>query len=96
MQIDLPSWTVLTGGRKLSRGQDVARRTRTREHKLADPMTLMNLLAGKWGSQAVAVAAEFQVADLLRDGSKTAAELAQAPAWSPVAHFGGYQSESHR
>jgi len=41
-------------------------------------MTLMNLLAGKWASQAVAVAAEFRVADLLRDGSKTAAELAQA------------------
>jgi hypothetical protein len=41
-------------------------------------MTLMNMLAGKWASQAVAVAAEFRVADLLRDGSKTAAELAQA------------------
>ena len=48
------------------------------KRKLTDPMTLMNLLAGKWASQAIGVLAEFGVADLLRNGAQTAEEIARA------------------
>lgn len=40
-------------------------------------MTLMNLTAGKWVSQAIAVAAELGIADLLKDGPRTAADVAR-------------------
>jgi SAM-dependent methyltransferase len=40
-------------------------------------MTVMNLTAGKWVSQAIAVAAELGIADLLRVGSRTAADIAR-------------------
>jgi len=40
-------------------------------------MTLMNLTAGKWVSQAIAVAAELGIADLLKDGPRTAADIAR-------------------
>lgn len=40
-------------------------------------MTLMNLTAGKWVSQAIAVAAELGIADLLKDGARTAADIAR-------------------
>jgi len=40
-------------------------------------MTLMNLTAGKWVSQAIAVAAELGIADVLKDGPKTAADIAR-------------------
>ncbi len=43
----------------------------------SDPMTLMNLTAGKWVSQAIAVAAELGIADLLKDGPRTAADIAR-------------------
>ena len=45
--------------------------------KASDPMTLMNLTAGKWVSQAIAVAAELGIADLLKDGPRTAANIAR-------------------
>jgi len=38
-------------------------------------MTLMNLTAGKWVSQAIAVVAELGIADLLKDGPRTAADI---------------------
>ncbi len=46
--------------------------------KTSDAMTLMNLTAGKWVSRAIAVAAELGIADLLKDGSKTAAQIARS------------------
>lgn len=58
--------------------EDVAKRKRGQERKPVDPMMVMNVLAGKWASQAIGVAAEFGVADLLRSGTKTVAEIAQA------------------
>jgi hypothetical protein len=45
--------------------------------KASDPMTLMNLTAGKWVSQAIAVVAELGIADLLKDGPRTAADIAR-------------------
>jgi hypothetical protein len=41
-------------------------------------MTFMNLTAGKWVSQAIAVAAELGIADLLKNGTKTAAQIARS------------------
>jgi O-methyltransferase/methyltransferase family protein len=46
--------------------------------KMSRAMTFMNLTAGKWVSQAIAVAAELGIADLLKDGSKTAAQIARS------------------
>src|SRR5438477_4858916 len=46
--------------------------------KTSDAMTLMNLTAGKWVSRAIAVAAELGIADLLKDGNKTAAQVARS------------------
>lgn len=45
--------------------------------KNSNAMTFMNLTAGKWVSQAIAVAAELGIADLLKDGTKTAAQIAR-------------------
>ena len=45
--------------------------------KTSDAITFMNLTAGKWVSQAIAVAAELGIADLLKDGTKTAAQIAR-------------------
>src|SRR5206468_10404258 len=45
--------------------------------KISDPMTFMNLTAGKWVSQAIAVAAELGIADVLKDGPRTAADIAR-------------------
>jgi SAM-dependent methyltransferase len=45
--------------------------------KAPDPMIVMNLTAGKWVSQAIAVVAELGIADLLRDGPRTAADIAR-------------------
>ena len=53
------------------------KRSRAEAKKNSDAMTFMNLTAGKWVSQAIAVAAELGIADLLRDGTKTAAQIAQ-------------------
>src|SRR5436190_17031319 len=46
--------------------------------KISGAMTFMNLTAGKWVSQAIAVAAELGIADLLKDGTKTAAQIARS------------------
>lgn len=56
----------------------VTKRKAARVRKTADPMTMMNLIVGKWVSQAISVAAEFGFADLLQNGTKSAAELARA------------------
>src|SRR5688572_27919820 len=45
--------------------------------KASDAMTLLNLTAGKWVSQAIAVAAELGIADLLKDGPRTAVNIAR-------------------
>jgi ubiquinone/menaquinone biosynthesis C-methylase UbiE len=45
--------------------------------KASYTMTLMNLTAGKCVSQAMAVAAELGIADLLKDGPRTAADIAR-------------------
>ena len=55
----------------------MAKPRRTSTKKASDPMTFMNLTAGKWVSQAIAVAAELGVADVLKDGSRTAADIAR-------------------
>lgn len=49
-----------------------------RAKQASDSMILMNLTAGKWVSQAIAVAAELGIADLLKDGAKSAADIARA------------------
>jgi len=41
-------------------------------------MTFMNLTAGKWVSGATAVAVELGIADLLKDGTKTVAQIARS------------------
>ena len=46
--------------------------------KTSGAMTFMNLTAGKWVSQAIAVAAELGIADLLKEGTKTAAQIARS------------------
>jgi hypothetical protein len=46
--------------------------------KMSPAMTFMNLTAGKWVSQAIAVSAELGIADLLKEGTKTAAQIARS------------------
>ena len=43
--------------------------------KMSPAMTFMNLTAGKWVSQAIAVSAELGIADLLKRRTKTAAQI---------------------
>src|SRR5205814_2939385 len=45
--------------------------------KASNQMTLMNLTAGKWVSQAIAVATELGIPDLLKERPRTAAEIAR-------------------
>lgn len=45
--------------------------------KASDSMTFIGLLAGKWVSQAIAAAAELGVADFLKDGPRTAGDIAR-------------------
>ncbi|MBI3300999.1 MAG: methyltransferase [Deltaproteobacteria bacterium] len=42
------------------------------------PVILLQMMTGYWGSQAIYVAAKLGLADLLKDGPKSGAELAQA------------------
>ena len=53
------------------------KRSRAGAKKNSDAMTFMNLTAGKWVSQAIAVVAELGIGDLLKDGTKTAAQIAR-------------------
>src|SRR5512135_461707 len=46
--------------------------------KTSDAMSVLNLTAGKWVSQAIAVVADLGIADVLKDGSRTAADIARA------------------
>ena len=55
----------------------MAKPRRASTKKASDPMTFMNLTAGKWVSQAIAVAAELGIADVLKNGSRTAADIAR-------------------
>jgi len=55
----------------------MAKPRRASAKKASDPMTFMNLTAGKWVSQAIAVAAELGIADILRDRPSTAADIAR-------------------
>ena len=45
---------------------------------MSPAMTFMNLTAGKWVSRAIAVSAELGIADLLKEGAKTAARIARS------------------
>jgi len=47
------------------------------DHKRG-PGVLADLIAGKWTSQAISVAAELGVADILKDGPRSALEIADA------------------
>ncbi len=49
-----------------------------RPDELPPSAVLMQLIAGKWVSQAVCVAAELGIADLLKDGARSSADLALA------------------
>ena len=46
--------------------------------ELPASVQMMQMVAGKWVSRAIGVAAEFGIADLLIEGPKSAAELAEA------------------
>src|SRR5579883_3477580 len=46
--------------------------------ELPAPTVLMQMLSGKWVSRAISVAAEFGIADLLREGERSTADLAAA------------------
>lgn len=46
--------------------------------KASDPMTVLSLTAGKWVSQAIGVASELGIADLLKGGPRTAADIARS------------------
>lgn len=48
-------------------------------------VALMELLAGKWISQAISVTARLKIADALASGPKTCEELAQASGTNPAA-----------
>lgn len=56
----------------------MAKSRAARAKKPSQAMALMDLTAGKWVSQAVAVAAELGIADRLKDGARTAADIARA------------------
>jgi O-methyltransferase domain/Dimerisation domain len=51
---------------------------RARAKEISQAMLLMNLVSGKYVSQAISVAAELGVADVLGNGFKSAAEIAEA------------------
>ena len=42
------------------------------------PRTVLEIITGKWKTQAVCVAAELGIADMLKDGPRSAQEIAQA------------------
>lgn len=46
--------------------------------QVSPPLALLDLVTGKWISQAISVAAKLGIADLLRDGPKPCEELARA------------------
>ncbi len=54
------------------------KRRRAGVKKTSHEMTFMNLTAGKWVSGATAVAVELGIADLLKDGTKTVAQIARS------------------
>jgi hypothetical protein len=56
----------------------MAKPKRARATKSSHAMTLLNLTAGKWVSQAIAVVAGLGIADLLREGPRTSADIARA------------------
>src|SRR5437667_10485565 len=55
----------------------MAKARRARAKKASNSMSFMNLTAGKWVSQGIAVAAELGIADFLKDRPRTAAEIAR-------------------
>jgi ubiquinone/menaquinone biosynthesis C-methylase UbiE len=55
----------------------MAKPTLASAKKASDQMILMNLTAGKCVSQAIAVAAELGIADILKDRPRTAADIAR-------------------
>src|SRR5262249_56174462 len=56
----------------------MSKRRQAGAKKASHTMTFMNLTAGKWVSRAIAVAVELGIADLLKDGTKTASQIARS------------------
>ena len=56
----------------------MAKPKRTRPKEVSQAMRLMDLITGKYVSQAISVAAELGIADVLGNGSKPVAEIAAA------------------
>lgn len=56
----------------------MAKPKRTRPKQVSKAMRLMDLVTGKWVGQAISVAAELGIADVVGNGSKSAAEIAKA------------------
>jgi len=52
--------------------------TADRSDRKPGPGVLADLIAGKWTSRAISVAAELGVADILKDGPRSAREIAEA------------------
>ena len=50
-------------------------------HELAPSQRILQMLTGKWITQAVSVAATLGIADLLKDAPKDVEELAKATGW---------------
>jgi hypothetical protein len=67
----------VNGVTALNPGKNMAKPRPAPAKKSSDPMTFMNLTAGKWVSQAIAVVAELGIADLMKDGTRTAADNAR-------------------
>jgi hypothetical protein len=65
----------------------------TQQAAVTDPQTgpaaatLLNLMVGAWITQAISVAARLGIADLLEDGPRSSAELAQATGTHPRAVY---------
>lgn len=55
----------------------MAKSTSRRRRRGADAGALLNLAIGKWRAQAISVAAELGIADILEDGARTVAEIAR-------------------
>jgi SAM-dependent methyltransferase len=55
--------------------------------RLETQRTLVELIAGKWVSQAISVASDLGIADMLREGPRSAAEIAETAGASEDAVF---------
>src|SRR5262245_58413302 len=56
-------------------------------HAPSPPATLLNLIVGSWVSQAISVVARLGIADLLENGARSSADLAEATGTHPDALY---------